>query len=38
MKHTFLRSEGAVSEGDLEQYIIVATNNFQIVIIKDRQI
>lgn len=38
MKHTFLRGEDTIADGDMEQYVIIATNTNDLIILKDRQI
>ena len=35
MKHTFLRAEDNVVDDEMEQYIVLATNTYDFIILKD---
>jgi len=38
MKHTFLRVPDSIVDGEMEQYIVIATNTYDFIIIRDLKI
>lgn len=38
MKHTFLRLEDIAVDGEMEQFVVLATNTNDFIVIKDKQV
>lgn len=36
MKHTFLRLEDLAVDGEMEQFVVLATNTHDLIVIKDK--
>ena len=36
MKHTFLRSEDLAVDSEMEQFVVLATNTHDLIVIKDK--
>ena len=38
MKHTFLRLEDIAVDGEMEQFVVLATNTNDFIVVKDKQV